>query len=147
MRVPKIVFFAMAAAFIVGCTKDYNNPPPNPPAPIVVDSVVSSSLQIQNATNTFVIGRIDVGNLPLTDGWDSTLSLAYPLLGNQSIAMSVHSSMPEFLYVYYAAFAPHTITIAHAAGSSVFNVQPGQSAIYAPSIVFARNVPVVLKVN
>jgi hypothetical protein len=70
-----------------------------------------------------------------------------PIVGNQSFALSVHSSEPEYLYIYYASFAPHTITIAHAAGSAVFNVGPGQSAIYAPSIVFARNVPVILKVN
>jgi hypothetical protein len=144
MKIQYFVLFAMIVASIGGCSKD--NTPPNPPTPTIVDSVVNSSLQIQNATGTFVVGRIDIGNLPLSTGWDSTI-VGTPLLGNQSIPLQVHSSQSEFLYIFYAAFAPHTITIIHAAGSVAFNVQPGQSGIYAPSIVFARNVPVIIKVN
>jgi hypothetical protein len=143
MRILKIAI-ALTAAFMAGCSKD--NTPPPPITPTIVDSVVNSSLQIQNATS-FVVGRIDIGNLPLSLGWDSTLALTYPLFGDQSINLNVHSSEPEFLYIYYASPAPHTISIIHAAGSVVFNVPAGQSAIYAPSIVFARNVPVILKVN
>jgi len=145
MRIQTIALFTMAAVFMTACTKD--NTPPNPPTPTIVDSVVSSSLQIQNLTTSFFVGRIDVGNLPLSTGWDSTLVLAYPLAGPQSINLSVHSSQPEFLYIFYLSLAPHTITIIHAAGSVSFDIEAGQSAIYAPSIVFARNVPVIMKVD
>jgi hypothetical protein len=145
MKIQYFVLFAIIVASVAGCTKD--NTPANPPAPTIVDSVVSSSLQIVNLTSGFFVGRIDVGNLPLSAGWDSTLALGYPLAGSASIDLKVHSSQPEFLYIFYLAIAPHTITIIHAAGSVAFNVQPGQSAIYAPSIVFARNVPVILRVD